>query len=209
MWEVLAFCIPLSLLIFQPNVHIQQFCLAGDRNISGSQRLLSWQLRLVPGVGSPVCAPFTSQSQREAAEEWRGWIIHVHAMHLQAEQCTRHRMNSPNEEQTSHAGGAGGGGRGGGWRRGRERRENLALHCGSQTPTSATRVGPEIILGWFQGPGTYTVSHSCQAEVLAWDLKYCFLSTVLPIPQKTSQHIHPCLSEMATPGHEHHPGKEA
>lgn len=101
-------------------------------------------------------------------------------MHLQAEQCKWHRMNSPNEEQTSHAGGEGVGGGGGG------NRENLALQCGSQTPTSATRVGPEIILGWFQGPGTYTVSHSCQAEVLAWDLKHCFLSTVLPIPQKTS-----------------------
>ena len=116
MWEVLAFCIPLSLLIFQPNVHIQQFCLAGDRNISGSQRLLSWQLRLVRGVGSPVCVPLAPQSQREVAEEWSGWIIRTHAMRLQAEQYKWHPMNSINEERTSHA-------RKQGWRwgQGRER----------------------------------------------------------------------------------------
>lgn len=54
MWEVLPFYIPLSLLISQPNVRIQQFCLAGNGSISGSQRLLSWQLRLERGVGSPV-----------------------------------------------------------------------------------------------------------------------------------------------------------
>lgn len=52
MWEVLPFCNPLSLLISQPNVHIQQFCLAGNLNISGSQRLLSWQQRLEGGVVS-------------------------------------------------------------------------------------------------------------------------------------------------------------
>lgn len=68
MWEVLPFCIPLSLLIFQPNVHIQQFCLAGDRNISRSQRLLSWQLRLVRGVGSPVFVFFSLPSHR------RKWV---------------------------------------------------------------------------------------------------------------------------------------
>lgn len=54
MWEVLPFCNPLSLLIFQPNVHIQQFCLAGNLNIAVSQRLLSWQRRLESGVVSPV-----------------------------------------------------------------------------------------------------------------------------------------------------------
>lgn len=54
MWEVLPFCNPLSLLIFQPNVHIQQFCLAGNLNIAVSQRLLSWQQRLESGVVSPV-----------------------------------------------------------------------------------------------------------------------------------------------------------
>lgn len=64
MWEVLPFCIPLSLLIFQPNVHIQQFCLAGNRNISVSQRLLSWQLRLEHGVGSPVFVFFSLSSHR-------------------------------------------------------------------------------------------------------------------------------------------------
>lgn len=58
MWEVLPFCNPLSLLISQPNVHIQQFCLAGNLNISVSQRLLPWQRRLEGGVVSPVVVFF-------------------------------------------------------------------------------------------------------------------------------------------------------
>lgn len=114
MWEALPFGVPLSLLIFQPNVHIQQLCLAGDRNISGSQRLLSWQLRLVRGVGSPVFVFFCLPSHRG---KWvRSGIIRTHAMHLQAEQYKWNHINSTNEEQTSH-------GRDRGW--GREERQ----HC--------------------------------------------------------------------------------
>lgn len=62
MWEVLLFCNPLSLLISQPNVHIQQFCLAGNLNISVSQRLLPWQQRLEGGVVSPVFVFFQLSS---------------------------------------------------------------------------------------------------------------------------------------------------
>lgn len=59
MWEVLPFCNPLSLLIFQPNVHIQQFCLAGNLNISVSERLLSWQQEIREWCGFlPFWVPF-------------------------------------------------------------------------------------------------------------------------------------------------------
>lgn len=64
MWEGLPFCIPLSLLILQPNVHIQQFCLAGNRDISESQRLLSWQLRGEHGVASLLSVFFSLCSHR-------------------------------------------------------------------------------------------------------------------------------------------------
>lgn len=105
MWEVLPFCIPLSLLIFQPNVHIQQFCLAGNRNISVSQRLLSWQLRLERGVVSPVFVFFSLSSHRgNWVKNGRIKLFIYMQLTFSYSSINVINMNYINEEQASHDG---------------------------------------------------------------------------------------------------------
>lgn len=142
MWEVLPFCIPLSLLIFQPNVHIQQFCLAGNRNISGFQRLLSWQLRLEHGVGSPVFVFFSLSSHRGNGMKNGRIKLFIYTQPIFSPQYKCDHMNYINEEQTSHGGGWGG-------RESTWHLDSLLALSGKEAalPTLATEIGTKVLLG--------------------------------------------------------------
>lgn len=110
-------------------------------------------------------------------------ILHTHATHLQAEQYKWNRMNSINEEQTSHGGRRGGGGR----------IENTGLQRGSYAPTSATRLGPDILLGWF--PGCW--NPQCWPFLSSWGVglrsQTLFLKPCPPQPPKDLV-THPSLT---------------
>lgn len=92
----------LSLLIFQPNVHIHWICLAGNRDISVSQRLLSWQLRLEHGVNFQFFVFFSLSSHRGNWWKMKEWEWSYTCNHLQSEQYKCDNVNDLNEEQTSY-----------------------------------------------------------------------------------------------------------
>lgn len=156
MWEVLPSRFPLSLLIFQPNVHIQQFCLAGNRNISGSQRLLSWQLRLEHGVGSPVFVFFSLPSHREKWVRDGRIKLFIYMQHIFRQGSYEFHKWKANKSQW-------------GWQG--EQRELRT------TPTLAAGAGAEVLLG-----GAWNLQ--CWPFSLRWDAgsgsQTLFFSPVLP-----------------------------